>query len=60
MKILLANLGMSSIFLILEILIEILLTLLIYIPLIMSLSFGKNAYSSCAKAKTNVFPSASL
>jgi hypothetical protein len=44
MKRLLANLGMSSIFLILGTFIEILLTMLIYIPLIMSLSFGTNAY----------------
>jgi hypothetical protein len=43
MKRLLANLGMSSIYLILGTLIETLL-IYIYIPLIMSLSFGTNTY----------------
>jgi hypothetical protein len=54
----LASLGMNSISSILETLIEILHTLLIYIPLIMSLSFGTNhiTYSTCAKANTNVLP----
>jgi hypothetical protein len=60
MKRLLANLEMSSIFLILGTLIKTLHTLLIYIPWIMSLSFEHISYSSCAIPKTNVFPSVFL